>query len=51
MRQDPVSAFLVFMSGHNPDQMHLGEVARLYTAILYWVLLMASAVIAYWKSS
>ena len=49
MRQDPISAFLVFMSGHNPDQMHLGEVARLYTAVLYWVLLIASAAIAYWN--
>jgi uncharacterized membrane protein YphA (DoxX/SURF4 family) len=49
MRQDPISAFLVFMSGHNPDQMHLGEVVRLYTAVLYWVLLISSMAIAYWN--
>lgn len=37
------------MSGHNPDQMHLGEVVRLYTAVLYWGLLIASVAIAYWN--
>src|SRR5215472_7220221 len=49
MREDPISAFLVFMSGHNPDQMHLGELVRLYTAVLYWTLLVASVVIACWN--
>ena len=49
MHGDPISAFLIFLSGHNPDQMHLGEVARLYTAILYWALLISSVLLACWN--
>jgi hypothetical protein len=49
MREDPLSTFLVFMSGHNPDQMHLGDVARWYTLAMYWALLIGSLAIAYWN--
>jgi hypothetical protein len=49
MHGDPVSAFVVLMSGHNPDQMHLAEVARLYTTVLYWALLITSVLLACWN--
>jgi hypothetical protein len=39
MREGPLSMFLAFMSGHNSNQMHLGDVARWYTLAMYWALL------------
>jgi hypothetical protein len=37
------------MSGHNPDQMHLSEVARLYPVVLYWALLITGVLLACWN--
>lgn len=49
VRENPFTTLLVFLSGHNPDQMHLGEAARLYSVALYWMLLVGSVSIAVWN--
>ncbi|MFL5282941.1 MAG: c-type cytochrome [Rhodopila sp.] len=49
VQQNPFANLLMFLSGHNPDQLHLGEPARLYTVAVYWLLLAGGVGIALWN--
>ena len=46
---NPLPTFFTFMAGNNPDQMHLGEAARLFSMMLYWLLLATSIAVACWN--